>query len=90
MAAATTEASRPAGSRVVTSLGVPHETFAALLPENPRIRFFESRKRGHVRCELTPERSCTDLRALHDVRDRQAPVLASFVIESGRPGAQRA
>jgi alkaline phosphatase D len=71
---------------------MPYGTFAALLPENPHIRFFESRKRGYVRCELTPERWCTDLRVLHGVRDRQAPVatLASFVIESGRPGAQRA
>jgi len=76
----------------VTSLGVPHETFAALLPDNPHIRFFESRKRGYVRCELTPERWRTDLRVLDGVRDRHAPIgtLASFVVENGRPGAERA
>jgi alkaline phosphatase D len=30
----------------VTSLGVPYESFAAVLPDNPHVRFFESRFRG--------------------------------------------
>jgi phosphodiesterase/alkaline phosphatase D-like protein len=60
--------------------------------DNSHIRFFESRKRGYVRCELTPERWRTDLRVLDGVRDRHAPIgtLASFVVENGRPGAERA
>jgi alkaline phosphatase D len=76
----------------VTSLGVPYETFAALLPDNPHVRFFESRQRGYVRCGVTAERWQADLRAVSDVRDRAATArtLASFVVEAGRPGAVRA
>ena len=75
----------------VTSLGVSYETFAALLPENPHIRFFESRLRGYVRCEVSPERWLTELRVLDDVRDRhaRARTLATFLVENGRPGAVR-
>ena len=59
---------------------------------NPHVRFFESRHRGYVRCEVTPERWQADLRVVSDVRDRAATArtLATFVVESGRPGAQRA
>jgi alkaline phosphatase D len=75
----------------VTSLGVSYETFAALLPDNPHVRFFESRLRGYVRCEVSPERWLTELRVLDDVRDRhtRARTLASFLVENGRPGAVR-
>lgn len=75
----------------ITSLGVPYETFAALLPDNPHVRFFESRLPGDVRCEITPERWTTDLRVLDDVRDprTRARTLATFVVENGRPGAIR-
>jgi alkaline phosphatase D len=76
----------------ITSLGPPYEPFAASLPDNPHVKLFESRFRGYVRCVVTPERWQTDLRVVSDVRDRQAAVstLASFVVESGRPGAVRA
>jgi alkaline phosphatase D len=76
----------------ITSEGIPHARFAALLPDNPHVRFFESRKRGYVRCTVTPDRWETDLRVVDTVRDRLAPVstLASFVVENGQPGARRA
>ena len=76
----------------VTSAGVPYDTFAATLPDNPHVRFFESRHRGYVRCEVTPERWQADLRVVSDVRDRAATArtLAAFVVESGRPGAMTA
>ena len=63
-----------------------------MLPDNPHVRFFESRHRGYVRCEVTPERWQADLRVVSDVRDRAATArtLAAFVVEAGRPGAQRA
>ena len=56
------------------------------------MRFFESRHRGYVRCEVTPERWQADLRVVSDVRDRAATArtLAAFVVDAGRPGAQRA
>ncbi len=37
----------------ITSNGVPYETFAKYLPDNPHVKFFESRKRGYVSVELT-------------------------------------
>jgi phosphodiesterase/alkaline phosphatase D-like protein len=60
----------------VTSLGVPYESFAAVLPDNPHVRFFESRFRGHVRCEVTPNRWTTDLWVLDDVRAPRARAAA--------------
>jgi alkaline phosphatase D len=76
----------------ITSLAVPYEVFAAALPDNPHVRFFDGRQRGYVRCTVTPERWQTDLRVVSDVRDRGATArtLASFLIEDGRPGAVRA
>jgi phosphodiesterase/alkaline phosphatase D-like protein len=70
----------------MTSLGVPYATFVAFLPDNPHVRFFESRLRGYVRCEITPDRWATDLRILDDVRDPRTRVrtLASFLVENGR------
>jgi len=40
----------------ITSPGVPYELFASFLPENPHVRFFESRKRGYVMVELARDR----------------------------------
>jgi alkaline phosphatase D len=76
----------------ISSEAVPYQRFAAVLPDNPHVRFFESRRRGYVRCALTRERWQTDCRVVDDVRDPQAGVstLASFVVEAGRPGALRA
>ena len=73
----------------VTSLGVPYQSFADLLPDNPHVRYFESRHRGYARCLVTPGRWTTDLRVVSDVRDQNASArtLASFVVEAGRPGA---
>ena len=64
---------------------------ARLLPDNPHVRFFDSRPRGYVRCTVTPERWLTELRALENAVDPRTAIgtLASFVVESGRPGAQR-
>jgi alkaline phosphatase D len=38
----------------VTSEGVPYDRFSGFLPENPHIRFFESRERGYVLAEVRP------------------------------------
>jgi alkaline phosphatase D len=76
----------------ITSAGVPHDRFAAFLPDNPHVRFFDSRQRGYVRCLVTPERWQADLRVVDDARDPRsdARTLQSFAVESGRPGALRA
>ena len=59
------------------------------MPDNPHVRYFESRQRGYVFVELTPERLTAHFRTLSDVREPQATIstLRSFVVESGRAGA---
>jgi len=73
----------------VTSYGPPYDLFSSWLPNNPHVRFFESRKRGYISAELTPERLTTRFQAISNAADRAATVdtLASFVIENGRKGA---
>lgn len=73
----------------VSSQGVPHEQFAAFLPENPYIRFMDARWRGYGVCTVERDRWSTVFRAVDSVLDRQAGVrdLAAFVTENGRPGA---
>lgn len=74
----------------ISSKGVSHETFQAMLPENPQVKFFDSRYRGYVLCELDHAQWRSDFRALDDVRDPATKIrtLASFVVEAGRPGVQ--
>jgi alkaline phosphatase D len=63
----------------------------AYLPENPHIRFFNG-QRGYVRCALTPGRWQTDYRIVSSVtrQDGTISTRASFVVENGKPGADRA
>jgi alkaline phosphatase D len=76
----------------LTSAGVPYDTFSAFLPDNPHIRFFESRHRGYVRCTVMHGQWRAELRALDNHRDPAtgARTLATFVVEAGRPGARPA
>ena len=66
------------------------DSTAALLAENPWVRFYNG-QRGYVRCALTPARCRTDYRVLEHVTRPGGPIStwASFVVEDGRPGAQR-
>jgi alkaline phosphatase D len=61
-----------------------------IVAENPHIKFFNG-QRGYVRCVLTPESFQADYRVLPYVSRRAAPIhtRASFVVESGQPGAQQ-
>jgi alkaline phosphatase D len=74
----------------ITSPGVNFERFAALLPDNPHIRFFESRKRGYVMVDLARDRLTARLQTVSDVADPDATLstLRTFTIEDGRAGAQ--
>ena len=62
-----------------------------LLPENPFIKFFNG-QRGYVRCEVTPELWRSDYRVVEYVTRRGAPIStrASFVVEAGKRGVERA
>jgi alkaline phosphatase D len=60
------------------------------LSQNPQLKFFNA-NRGYVRCTMTPSILTSDFRTVPYVSRPDAPVetKASFVVESGRPGAQR-
>ena len=62
-------------------------TTAALLAENPHLKFFNNR-RGYVRTQITPETLAADFRVVPYVSRPGAPVetRASFVIEDRRAG----
>jgi alkaline phosphatase D len=60
------------------------------LPENPHVKFYNS-QRGYVRCIVTPQTWQADYRVVPFVTKPDAPIStrATFVVEDGRPGAQR-
>jgi len=74
----------------ITANPPPYEAFAAVLPENPHVKYFESRHRGYVSVDLTPQQMQTRFQVISDRADKQATVstLKQFVVESGVPGAQ--
>ena len=76
----------------VTSEGVPYDAFNRFLPENPHIKFFESRERGYVLVDLASELWRTDLRVVDTITQPEATVrtIGSYVVEQGRAGAQPA
>jgi alkaline phosphatase D len=58
--------------------------------ENPSVRFLD-RQRGYVSCEITPNEWRSSYFVVEDVTtpDSEVTELASFVVESGCPGAQK-
>jgi alkaline phosphatase D len=81
-----------AGTSITSQFGRKPEEVDALKADNPHLRFASGARRGYVRVELTPQRMQVDLRAIRSVTQPRAPVdtLATFVVDDGRPGAQRA
>jgi len=76
----------------VSSRAFPQERADALRADNPHVLYAETRYRGYVRVEVTPQRLVADLRGLESVQTRAAAcsTLASFAVEDGRPGPQKA
>ena len=66
------------------------DSTAAMLLENPWVKFFNA-QRGYVRCAVTESQCVADYLVLDYVTQPGSPIStrASFVVESGRPGAQR-
>ena len=60
----------------------------ATLPDNPQIKFYNS-QRGYVRCEVTRKSLVADFRVVAKVSVPESPIStrASFIVETGRPGA---
>jgi len=76
----------------ITSQAWAQERLNAFLPDNPHMKLVDSRYRGYVRVEVTPGQMHADLRAMESVTrpDAACNTLASFVVDDGRAGAQRA
>ena len=74
----------------ITSHDVDYAAVARDLPHNPHIRYFESRWRGYLYCEITPGLWRTDLRIVDDAANALSlgRTLARFHVEDGQPGAQ--
>jgi alkaline phosphatase D len=75
----------------ITSQGAAPKVLETWRNENPHIRFGDSTRRGYTTMELSAKSCVARLRAVRSVTDAAAPVatLATFVVEDGRPGAQR-
>ncbi|WP_313002004.1 alkaline phosphatase D family protein [Brevundimonas sp.] len=76
----------------ITSGGPPYEGLMSAMPANPHIKFFESRERGYISMEVTPDQIMTRYQIVSDVRDPKASLstLNTWIVENGRPGAQAA
>jgi alkaline phosphatase D len=76
----------------ITSQAFPQDTVNRFLPDNPHVKLADSRFRGYVRVEATQSRIVTDLRTMETIKEKDATctTLASFAVEDGRPGAQKA
>jgi len=76
----------------ITSQAWPQERLNKLLPDNPHMKLMDSRYRGYTRVEIAPGRMTVDLRTLESVQDRESPctTLATYVLEDGKAGPQRA
>ena len=77
----------------ISSGGDGAETWQAsddMVAENPFVKYFNG-QRGYVRCRLTSAQWQSDYRIVPYVSQPDAPIAthASFVVENGRPGAER-
>jgi len=73
----------------ISASGPNFEAFAAFLPDNPHVQFFDSRKRGYVSVDVDGKQMTTRMRVISEVTDPRASVstLKTFAVESGKPGA---
>lgn len=74
------------------SANPPTFDFAAALPENPHVRFFDKSVRGYVFADITSATTAVKFQAISDRTDPRATArtLRSFVVESGRAGVMSA
>ena len=75
----------------ITSAGRPQSRTDEIVQQNPHILYGESSHRGYWLVEVALERCTARLRLIDDPTDRDTGVAtaATFVVDAGRPGAQR-
>jgi len=71
----------------ISSAGIPQTLLDQRRANNPNLLFANSQRHGYLRLDLTPQRLQADMIASESVvqRDARAKVLASFVVEDGKP-----
>jgi alkaline phosphatase D len=74
----------------ISSGGPNYDLLSTFLPDNPHIKFFESRLRGYVQCTIEPKQWVSHLRVVETVTKPDAGIrtLGSYAVEAGKPGAQ--
>ena len=72
----------------ITSDGPPYDYFMSLMPDNPQVRFFESRFQGYIVCDVNHERWRTDYYAVDQLvrNDPERRLIASYEVKPGKPG----
>ena len=76
----------------ITSQGLRRDIVEAIRDANAHIRFAESTKRGYAVIDFDRGRADARLRVVGTVKEKDSPVATRvrYVVEDGRPGAQRA
>lgn len=76
----------------ITSNGPSYESIQGILPDNPQIRFYDSRSRGYLSLDLQHGRLDVRMQAISERLDPQAKLatLKHFVVEKGSPQLQHA
>ena len=76
----------------ISAYGPPYDPIAKVLPDNPHVHFFDSRRRGYVVVDLTAAAMQAQMRVVSDARDPKATIatLQTFAVESGRAGVVQA
>src|SRR6516165_5895557 len=72
----------------ISSYGPPYDPIARVLPDNPHVHFFDSRRRGYVMVDLTADAMQAQMRTVSDAHDPKAAIstFKTFAVEGGRPG----
>jgi alkaline phosphatase D len=75
----------------ITSQGPSVKRVELLLQENPHVVFANGNRRGYVTLELTQARCVARIRTIVSATAPDSPIhtLATYAVESGRPGAER-
>jgi alkaline phosphatase D len=76
----------------ISSYGPPYEPIARVLPDNPHVHFFDSRRRGYGLVDLSADAMAVQMRVVSDAHDADATIatLRSFAVEGGRAGVVEA
>ena len=75
----------------ITSQGPNQKNSETSRQYNPHLKYHDGTRRGYTAFDLTPAQCTVRMRTLSRVTDPQARIsdLASFIVESGKAGAQR-